>query len=387
MKIRANDCLYVLRGFDIAAEDNVPRDISRLKVGNPSPTNTYAEFRFKDTPYVLLFDDDAEDDVEYITQQIEIVMPGRRASVLENPRATTKTYAFPYEGKSVYLLKIDADKQRLDNYLAQEYPELSRSSWQKHIKAGYVAVDGVVQTKPNYDIDSTSKISVNLPEEPSHDDKELPVIYIDDDVIVIDKPAGVLTHSKNQLDHEFTVADFIKRYTSHGLDGDRPGVVHRLDRDTSGLVIGARNEKAYEHLKSLFAERKVEKTYHAVVEGLPERESLRIDLPIARNATKPGTFVVKREGKPAQTDVNVLKRGEKLTLVELKPHTGRTHQLRVHMSSLGMPIVGDRLYGKPSDRLYLHAVKLKLTLPSGVDKEFESPSPQSFTELVERGGK
>lgn len=384
MKIRSSDCLYILRRFDIASQEHVPRDVSRLSVKNPSPTNTLAEFRFDSANYILLVDDVAEDDEAYIDEQISSALPGRSASLVANPQSNLSTYALPYEGKSVYLLKIDADKRRLDSHLADTRPELSRSSWQKYIQSERVAVDGVVQTSPKYAIDSHSIVTVDVPELPTHDDRQLPIIYIDDDVIVIDKPAGVLTHSKNQLDHEFTVADFLRRYTTHGEDSDRAGVVHRLDRDTSGLIIGARHQAAFDSLKSQFANRQVVKTYHAVVDGQLGQPSVQIDLPIARNSSRPGTFTVKSGGKSAQTKVRVLRSGVKRSLLELQPHTGRTHQLRVHMASLGISIVGDRLYGKTADRLYLHATKLEFDLPSGERRVFESPTPGSFMTALEQ---
>lgn len=384
MKIHAGDCLHILRKFKITTDEKVPRDISRLHVSNPKPTNTLVEFRFESAQYVLLFDDTAEDDQDYILEQVAISLPGRNASLIQNPQSSQATYALPFEGKSVYLLRIDADKQRLDSRLAQENTALSRSSWQKHVKAGHVTVDGKVQTSPKFTVDDTSDITVDLPEAPDHDDQKLPIIYIDDDVIVVDKPQGILTHTKNQLDHEFTVADFFRRYTTHDTDGDRPGIVHRLDRDTSGIIIGARHQSAYEHLKSQFADRIAKKTYTAVVQGAPNQNDLHIDLPIARNTTKPGSFTVKRDGKSAQTDVTMLKRGEQYSMLQLRPRTGRTHQLRVHLASLNLPILGDRLYGKSAERLYLHATELKIELPSGEMKTFKSDVPGEFYQAVDR---
>lgn len=385
MKLRPSDCLRILRQFGEADDEAVPRDVSRLLVSNPRPTSTLASFRFGGAEYLLLFDDDADDDQGYIAHQINQARPGREFKLLANPLSDITTYALPYEGKATYLMKIDANKQRLDIYLSQTRPELSRSSWQKHIRAGRVSVDYQVQVSPKHAVGSANRVVVELPEAPSHDDRQLPITYIDDDVIVIDKPAGVLTHSKNQLDHEFTVADFFRGYTQHGLDGDRPGVVHRLDRDTSGLIIGARHQLAYDYLKQQFAERSVTKTYYAVVAGAPEKPKLDIELPIIRDPTRPGAFTVKRGGKSAQTSVRLVKRGDTHSLLELKPLTGRTHQLRVHLASIGLPIVGDRLYGSASDRLFLHASALELKLPSGQTANFNSDLPAEFTSLVTQG--
>lgn len=384
MKVQTGDCIELLRRFEIAPGDAVPNDISRLKVSHPSPTNTLAEFRHGSSTFVLLFDDDAEDDADYVHEQVQIALPGRNATLLENPSESSKLYSLPHEGKSVYLLQIDAEQQRLDAYLASTRPELSRSSWQKQIKDGRVSVDGEAQTSPKYAVTAKSTVSVELPDRPTHDDRDLPIVYIDDDVIVVDKPVGVLTHTKNQLDIEFTVADFFRRYTTHGLDGDRPGIVHRLDRDTSGLVIGARHDDAYMQLKQQFADREVTKTYLAVVEGHPETERLRIDLPIARDSTRPGSFTVRVDGKTAQTELEVLRRSETRSLLRLGPRTGRTHQLRVHLAHLGLPIIGDRLYGKPGDRLYLHASELTIVLPNGKKQTFHSATPDEFETALEQ---
>ncbi len=383
MKIRSGDCIDLLRRFGIAPDSSVSRDIDRLEVSHPDPTNTMAVFRYHKRTYVLLIDDDAADDAEYVYDVVARALPGRNATLVENPQDSAKIYALPYEAKSIYLLAIDADKQRLDSYLADTRPELSRSSWQKQIKRGLVNVDGQVQTSPKALIDSYSDINVTSQDVPMHDDRELPIIYIDDDVIIIDKPVGVLTHSKNQLDVEFTVADFFRRYTAHGLDTDRPGIVHRLDRDTSGVVIGARTPEAYDHLKKQFADREVSKIYTAVVQGIVAQDELRIDLPIARNTTKPGSFTVKADGKPAQTHLRVIQRGDNRTLLELQPRTGRTHQLRVHLAHLGHPIVGDRFYGTAADRLYLHATQLMLELPSGERKTFDAAVPDGFSGAVD----
>lgn len=382
MKIQTKDCLEVLRRFDVAPETASTRDISRLHVTHPSPINTLADFRFGNTTYVLLFDEAAEDNATYIYEQAEVGLPGRELTLLKNPLNTFMTYALPYEGKSVYLLKADADKLRLDMYLAQEHPEYSRSSWQKHIKAGRVKVDGSIVTSAKTPVDESSDIDIELPEQQSFDDMSLPIIYIDDDFIAVDKPAGMLTHGKNQLDDEFTVAEFFRRYTTYGLEGDRPGIVHRLDRDTSGVLIGARSEAAYEFLKKQFQDRSVKKTYLAIVDGVPRNVRMHIDLPITRNQSKPGEFMAHASGKPAQTDLTVIKHTDAHTLVKLQPHTGRTHQLRVHLAYTGTPIVGDRLYGTAADRLYLHASEVGIKLPSGENRTFTSQTPHAFAKLL-----
>ena len=199
-------------------------------------------------------------------------------------------------------------------------------------------------------------------------------------MIVINKPVGVLTHAKGALNEEFTVAEFFRRYTDVGLDTNRPGIIHRLDRDTSGVMIGARNAETAIMLQKQFADRKTKKTYLAITEGAPKNDHARIDLPIGRNPSAPSTFRVDAKGKSAITDYTTLHTDGHHSLLELKPLTGRTHQLRVHMKYINTPIVGDRVYGKEADRLYLHAQRLEITIPSGDRRTFEAPAPQEFTD-------
>ena len=208
--------------------------------------------------------------------------------------------------------------------------------------------------------------------------ESLEIIYIDDNVIVVDKPVGILSHSKGALNDEFTVADFFKRYTTYNADGNRPGIVHRLDRDTSGIIIGARNPETAELLQKQFASRKTIKIYAAVVDGTPKNDTAIIELPIGRNPSHPSMFRVDSKGKSATTKYEVIASNGKDSLVKLTPKTGRTHQLRVHMSYIGTPIKGDIVYGKRSERLFLHAHSLEVTLPGSERKTFTSPVPKEF---------
>jgi 23S rRNA pseudouridine1911/1915/1917 synthase len=271
--------------------------------------------------------------------------------------------------------------KRLDALLASELPEHSRSYWQKAIKATYVNVNGGA-VNADYRLHPGDKIEVNVPAR-ELEEIELPVIYEDDDVIVFDKPAGMLTHSKGTFNPEFTVAQYMRDHFYQDAGGDRPGIVHRLDRDTSGVIICAKHETAGAFLQRQFSERKVTKTYLAVVEGTLKDSELVLDWPIGRNPKRPQTFRVHAGGKSAQTAVKVLTTSRRRTLVELRPATGRTHQLRVHMKKLEHPIAGDKLYGNDSGgRLMLHAYKLQLNLPSGSAREFESPVPSEFLEAL-----
>lgn len=377
MKVSKKTCLTILREFGVADELNVPKDIQRLEATNPSTINTLASFRFGLSRYAILFDDTAEDDVQYIDTQLMRALPGIQSLVVENPRHPG-SYGVPFEGKDVYLFLLDPKRQRLDVYLANKYPDYSRSSWQKQIKNGAITVDGVVANSAKQFVTDDSSVTVTMPDVPSHDDKQVPILYIDEYIVAIDKPAGILSHRKNQLGDEFTVADYFSRYASDEFDADRPGIVHRLDRDTSGVMVGARTLKSYDYLKEQFASRQVQKTYVAVVDGHLEHDEFMIDLPIARHPSKPGTFRVDSKGKPAQTKVAVLATSERRSLVQLEPKTGRTHQIRVHLAHINHPILGDRLYGPVADRLFLHAHKLTIATPDNVEHEFVSPIPDTF---------
>lgn len=270
---------------------------------------------------------------------------------------------------------------RLDAYLAQYWPEYSRSTWQKYIQAGYVSVNGQVEKSSKKLLEEDDTVTHDIPAKSSHNDESLPVLYQDDNVIVVNKPTGTLTHSKGALNDEFTVADFFKRFTSYHSDTNRPGIIHRLDRDTSGVLIGALNDDTAKKLQRQFADRKVKKTYIAVVDGTPKEPVALIDLPIGRNPKSPSMFRVDSNGKQAQTEYEVLASNGKHSLVSLSPLTGRTHQLRVHMAYIGTPIHGDKVYGKKADRLYLHAASLELTIPGSQRKVFTADVPPEFVEI------
>jgi 23S rRNA pseudouridine1911/1915/1917 synthase len=269
---------------------------------------------------------------------------------------------------------------RLDVYLATYYPEYSRSVWQKYIALGYVRVGEVVRTVAKTTLGEDDEVSFTIPEGPDFTGQQLPVLYEDNDVLVIDKPAGVLTHSKGALNDEFTVAEFGRPYTTFKHDTNRPGIIHRLDRDTSGVILLAKNDEAATYVQRQFSQRTVKKTYIAVTVGIPKEPSAVIDAPIARNPKAPSTFRVDPKGKSAMTRYEVLATDKAHALVRLNPKTGRTHQLRVHLAYINAPILGDRVYGKAADRLYLHAQSLEVTLPGGKRTVLTSQVPLEFTE-------
>lgn len=374
-KLSSRDILDILRRFELAGDENVPRHIESVKTSNPNPINTLVSFNFNRNQFFILLDDTADDDIEYIMKQIRTKKSTITGKLLENPADSQTTYALPFKGKGCYLYQVISDKKRLDGELARRYPETSRSTWQKYIKAGHVSINGTVVTSTKHEVTDVDAISINTPDAPDFSDKDLPILYIDDNVIVINKPIGVLSHAKGVLSDEFTVAEFFRRYSSYNADTNRPGIIHRLDRDTSGVMIGARNLETATMLQKQFADRKTKKTYFAVLNGVPKLDKANIDLPIARNPTAPSTFRVDGKGKSALTRYEVIARDDKHALVKLQPQTGRTHQLRVHMAYINTPILGDKVYGKSAARLYLHAYSLEITIPSGNRTTFTAPLP------------
>jgi 23S rRNA pseudouridine1911/1915/1917 synthase len=283
--------------------------------------------------------------------------------------------------------------ERLDQHVVSLLPLLSRSFATKLINDGKATINGVVVTKGGTKIRFGDIVAIDYkPEEFTIPEIELPVIYEDDDCVVIIKPIGLLTHSKGAFNPEASVATWLHNRLGPELrnmdeDGRQPntraGIVHRLDRATSGVMICAKTPKALAWLQKQFSQRKTKKSYQAIISGHLEQPHAIIDMPIERNPKKPQTFRAGASGKTAQTEYLVEEVGESLSLLLLKPTTGRTHQLRVHLSHLKHPIVGDNLYGgKPADRMYLHAFSLELTLPNHERKVFDAPLPPEFAKLM-----
>ena len=260
-------------------------------------------------------------------------------------------------------------KLRLDTMMVGIYKSYNRSTLQKFIKNGFVEVDDEPVLKPNALFPEGVKIDLKVPKALKNADIKPTVIYEDENVLVLDKPAGLLSMAKGGYCPEKTLEDF-------GL------LVHRLDRDTSGVVILAKNSKTQTFLRRQFQDRKAHKTYYAVLTGVPKLKEARLDLPIMRDLKHPTTFRVDPRGKESETFYKVLKSDEKHALVELKPTSGRTHQLRVHMKYLEHPIVGDPIYGtEKGERLYLHAGELEITLPGGKRQTFKAKLPESFEDV------
>ncbi len=373
MKILPRTVLKIARLYKLA-DDNTPvKSLRRLEI-QTDKSHVFAEFILNKQHFALLYGSivDEESIDELWTEKPD------NAEILPNP-LDPEFIETPFQGKYVIMFKISPTKVRLDIYLSTKFDTtISRSLWQKYIKAGYVSVNNKVATTPKFEVDETDEIALNLPEK-EQADVDLPILYENDDVIVVNKPSGLLTHAKGGLSDEPTVAEIIRPKTSFATDTDRPGIVHRLDRDTSGLLIIAKNPESAAHLQRQFAERTAKKTYIAITDGKPKLNAAKIDLPIGRNPSAPSTFRIDPNGKSAQTVYRVLAENDTRSLVELKPTTGRTHQLRVHLAHLNAPILGDRVYGKSSDcRMMLHAQKLEITLPSGERKVFEAAIPDEF---------
>ena len=373
MKILPRTVLKIARLYKLA-DDNTPvKALRRLEI-QTDESHVFAEFILNKQHFALLYGSiiDEESIDELWTEKPD------NAEILPNP-LDPEFIETPFQGKYVIMFRISPTKVRLDIYLSTKFDTtISRSLWQKYIKAGYVSVNNKVATTPKFEVDETDEIALNLPEK-EQADVDLPILYEDDDVIVVNKPSGLLTHAKGGLSDEPTVAEIIRPKTSFATDTDRPGIVHRLDRDTSGLLIIAKNSESAAHLQRQFAERTAKKTYVAITDGKPKLNAAKIDLPIGRNPSAPSTFRIDPNGKSAQTTYHVLVENDAQSLVELKPTTGRTHQLRVHLAHLNAPILGDRVYGKSSDcRMMLHAQKLEITLPSGERKVFEAAVPDEF---------
>lgn len=274
--------------------------------------------------------------------------------------------------------------QRLDSYLAAKLPSLSRSIVKKLIDDKKVAVNQAIErASRKLRAEDQIELAFELAELDRQPSINLPVIYEDDDCLVVDKPVGILSHSKGVFNPEATVASFIAPRLA-GLEGDRAGIVHRLDRATSGLMICAKNASAQSWLQKQFSQRKVKKVYYAVVEGHLRPAEALIDIAIERNPRKPKTFMTSRGGKTAQTGYQVIQEAPNYSLLRLEPRTGRTHQLRVHLKHLGHPIVGDTFYdGQSASRLMLHAAELEITTPSHQRKVFKSPLPAEFEAILE----
>ncbi|MBI1884758.1 MAG: RluA family pseudouridine synthase [Chloroflexi bacterium] len=296
-------------------------------------------------------------------------------------------------------LRLTADRsgERLDAFLARRREELSRSHARRLIDQGLVTLNGVLPS-PSRRVSGGDTVVVNIPapEEPKLAPEAIPltVLYQDDDIIVVDKPAGLAVHPGPGHPGGTLVNALLALCPDLAGIGRslRPGIVHRLDKDTSGLLVVAKSDRAQQSLAGQLKEREVEKVYLALVHGLPDSPQGIIDAPIARHPRHRKRMAVVPGGREAQTRYRVRETIDRFALLEVQPVTGRTHQIRVHLSYIGHPVVADAVYGKRSPHLkrqFLHAHRLAFRLP-GSDRtvEFESPLPPDLRQALEamRGG-
>ncbi len=279
---------------------------------------------------------------------------------------------------------------RLDRFLADRLPSVSRSRIQRLVEAGGVTVDGVPATRGARRVDAGAVVAVALPETappaPPAASPALPlaVLYADADVIVLDKPAGMVVHPAAGHADDTVVNALLARFADLRavFDGPRPGIVHRLDRDTSGVMVVARTAAAAESLKAQFKARTVEKHYLVLVKGRLEPAEGVIDAPIARDARHRKRMAALPGGRPAQTRFRVLQAAEAYSWVEAQPYTGRTHQIRVHLAAVGHPVAGDTVYGRRDraiGRMALHAWRLAFDHPAtGARLAFRAPVPDDL---------
>jgi len=287
----------------------------------------------------------------------------------------------------------DAGK-RLDVFLQERLPEHSRSRIQQWVKAGRVRMEGQPQ-RPSYRVRGGERIEVQPAEPPPlkavPEDLPLRILYEDADVAAVDKPAGMAVHAGAGCHSGTLVNALLHRFGAlSGVGGElRPGIVHRLDRSTSGVLLVARNDATHRRLAEQFAARQIQKTYLALVHGHVRADRGRIEKPITRDRGRRVRMTARlARGRAALTEYRVLRRLPGFTLLEVRPHTGRTHQIRAHFASLGHPIAGDRLYGAPGsgglDRLFLHACRVSFTHPStGQKVTVESPLPAELERWLE----
>ncbi|MCD6599409.1 MAG: RluA family pseudouridine synthase [Dehalococcoidia bacterium] len=285
---------------------------------------------------------------------------------------------------------VRAPEARLDRYVAETVPQFSRSRVQKLIEQSHVLVNGQ-KVKASQKLDENDEVTIKIipPAYPVVEPDSLAVIYEDKDVVVVDKPAGLVVHpAPGHPDH--TLVNAILAHCpslAEGNDLIRPGIVHRLDKDTSGLVVIAKNEHARQCLIEQFKNHTVSKGYLVLVKGRLSPEQGIIEAPIGRDPHNRKRMAIVESGKEASTQYKVRKYLGDYTFLEVAPRTGRTHQIRVHLSAINYPVLGDLVYGVKSPyvkRQFIHAYRLGFRLPSsGEYQEFTSPLPPDLEQALE----
>lgn len=289
---------------------------------------------------------------------------------------------------------VEENGKRLDAYIANHDEEITRTSAQRLIEQGNILVNGKKQ-KVSYKVTIGDVITIEEVEAQSIELKaqDIPVeiIYEDNDIIVINKPKGMVVHPANG-NSDGTLVNAIMAICQDSLSGIggeiRPGIVHRLDKDTSGLLIVAKNDKAHVNMSEQIKNHEVKKTYIALVRGIVKENEATIDMPIGRSCSDRKKMSVTKNGRNAVTHIKVLKRYKKYTLLEINIETGRTHQIRVHLSHIGYPIIGDYTYSNGKNEFgvvgqCLHAKRLEFKHPvTGKDMRLEAPLPEYLENIL-----
>ena len=295
-----------------------------------------------------------------------------------------------------YIVSQEEKGKRLDTYIPSVDTDITRTSAQRLIEDGNILVNGK-NAKVSYKIQENDKISVEIPEPKQIELKAqnipIEIIYEDSDIIVVNKPKGMVVHPANG-NPDGTLVNAIMAICKDSLSGIggeiRPGIVHRIDKDTSGLLIVAKNDNAHVKMSEQIKNHEVKKTYIALVRGVFKENEATIDMPIGRSTSDRKKMAVNKNGKNAITHIKVLKRFDKYTLLKVNIETGRTHQIRVHLSHIGYPIVGDYTYSNGKNEFgvkgqMLHAKYLKFKHPvTGEELELEAPLPAYFEEVLKQ---
>ncbi len=300
------------------------------------------------------------------------------------------------DSRLVELLFDFPHPERLDVFLVEALPEYSRSRLQGLIKEGLVTVDGQPAKKTGMKLEKGMQVAVTIPPTKETDlvpeSIPLDILFENDDVMVINKPAGMVVHpSAGHESGTLVHAALAHAPEMEGIGGElRPGIVHRLDKDTSGIILLAKNDAAMRWLQAKFKDRDVEKTYLALVDGAPPTPKGRIEAPIGRDPShrKKMAIVSPEKGRDAISEYRTVESFEKHTLLEVDIHTGRTHQIRLHCAFIGSPIAGDTLYGHRKQRVkvprqFLHSARLTITLPKEKKpRTFEAPLPDELEAVL-----